>query len=66
MKTGKTTVTLTANIASIEYKNGRHFLRDEKSANGTFINGERIVAPTCLCVGDEMKFGETIVRYEVM
>ena len=52
--------------ASIEYKNGRHFLRDEKSANGTFINGERIVAPTCLCVGDEMKFGETIVRYEVM
>ena len=52
--------------ASVEYKNGRHFLRDEKSSNGTKIADERIFSQVCLKDGDEMKFGDTLVRYEVM
>ena len=52
--------------ASIEYKNGRHFLRDEKSANGTRVNGERITAPCALNNGDEIETGDTVIRYEVV
>ena len=52
--------------ASIEYKSGRHFLRDEKSANGTRVNGEKIAAPCVLRHGDEIETGDTVIRYEVV
>ena len=52
--------------AVIEYRNGRHFLSDENSANGTKLNGERISAPVALKSGDEVQLGNTAVCYEVM
>lgn len=37
---------------------GEHFLvRDLNSTNGTFVNGRRIVAPTLMQNGDELRFG---------
>ena len=52
--------------ASLAYRNGRHFVQDEKSANGVWVRGEKVTQPFCLKNGDEMRFGETTVRYEVM
>ena len=51
--------------ASIEYIDGRHFLRDEKSANGTMINGEPI-SGAYLSVDDEVCMGNTVLTYGVM
>lgn len=39
-------------------------IEDLESKNGTFVNGERITAPTELSVGDELRFGNTRWRLE--
>src|SRR5206468_9616445 len=36
---------------------GRWIVEDLSSANGTFLNGERLAAPTPLTRGDELSFG---------
>lgn len=51
--------------ASIEYKRHRHFIRDEKSTNGTFVNGKAIDG-AFLADGDEIRIGETIIVYGVI
>lgn len=40
--------------------NGRAVLRDLKSSNGTFVNGNR-VSTTTLTGGEELRFGDTVV-----
>src|SRR5439155_4175376 len=37
---------------------------DTGSANGTFVNGERIAAPRCLRDGDLVRIGQTVLRVE--
>src|SRR3954468_12656153 len=37
-------------------------IEDLRSANGTFVNGERIDAPRTLDVGDVVKMGQTVLR----
>src|SRR6058998_124849 len=37
---------------------GRWIVEDLSSANGTFLNGERLAAPTPLTRGDEISFGK--------
>ncbi len=51
--------------ASVEYDMCRHLLRDEESANGTFVNGNRI-DKIYLKDNDEIKIGNTVLRYEVL
>ncbi|HEX9796380.1 MAG TPA: FHA domain-containing protein [Anaerolineales bacterium] len=36
-------------------------VRDENSANGTFVNGQRIAEPTTLADGDTLRIGDTVL-----
>ncbi len=40
------------------------FIEDLGSTNGTFVNGRRVEGQTQLRVRDEVRIGETILRYE--
>ncbi len=40
------------------------FIEDLSSTNGTFVNGRRVEGQTQLRVRDEVRIGETILRYE--
>jgi 6-phosphogluconolactonase (cycloisomerase 2 family) len=42
-----------------------HFVvEDLGSTNGTFLNGQRVSGPMALTTGDEIRLGETIVRFD--
>ena len=41
-----------------------YFVEDLGSTNGTFINGRRIDGQGQLKVHDELRMGETVLRYE--
>jgi len=43
--------------ATLSYENGRYVLRDEHSANGTFVNGEQIEAATPYVLQDRSHIG---------
>jgi pSer/pThr/pTyr-binding forkhead associated (FHA) protein len=43
---------------------GHLTLEDLGSTNGTFINGKPVTAPTVLVDGDEIKLGQTVLRFE--
>jgi len=51
--------------AWIAYENHRHILYDAQSTNGTLVNGE-LVDSWCLCSGDEIQIGTTVLLYEVI
>lgn len=38
------------------------FVEDLGSRNGTFVNGERVVAPAKLKRGDRVQFGQTVAE----
>jgi pSer/pThr/pTyr-binding forkhead associated (FHA) protein len=46
------------NHAAITVQNGRVTIEDRASANGTFVNGERLTSPRTLKAGDQLKFGD--------
>jgi transcriptional regulator with GAF, ATPase, and Fis domain len=50
--------------AKIVFEGGRFTLHDLASRNGTFVNGNRVTAPTVLASGDHVKFGEPEFRFE--
>ena len=50
--------------ARITYADGRHFIADEGSSNGTFVNGGRISDPRPLSSGDTITLADTAFRYE--
>lgn len=41
-----------------------YFVEDLGSTNGTFVNGQRVSGDAQLRVRDELRFGETVLRYE--
>ena len=41
---------------------GRWWVTDLGTTNGTFVNGARIVRPTELSAGDEVRFGQVRTR----
>jgi FHA domain len=41
-----------------------YFVEDLGSTNGTFLNGQRVSGDAQLKVRDELRFGETVLRYE--
>lgn len=43
---------------------GRIWLRDLTSRNGTFVNGDRVLDPHPLALGDLMQFGSIVFRIE--
>lgn len=42
---------------------GTYHLRDEHSANGTTVNGQRIFSDHALQEGDEIQLGQTILAF---
>ena len=50
--------------ARITYTDGRHFVADEGSSNGTFVNGQRVSGPRLLLSGDTITLADTAFRYE--
>ena len=50
--------------ARITYTDGRHYLADDGSSNGTFVNGGRVSEPRLLSSGDTVSLAETVFRYE--
>ena len=51
--------------ASVCYEHGQYVLRDERSANGTRVNGERLEAmvPYLLQDGDHVEIGEHLLVF---
>ncbi len=63
------TIQLPSNMVSRRHarviaKNGRHFVEDLGSGNGTFLNGQRITELTELRPDDRIKLGPMLLRYE--
>lgn len=52
------------NHAAIEYVGSNFWLRDDGSANGTFVNSSR-VREQCLREGDRVRIGGTEFRFEI-
>ena len=50
--------------AVLNYRNGHWWIEDNFSTNGTFLNDEKIVAPTILISGDDIHIGNQF--YEVV
>jgi len=51
--------------ARIIRQDGKFFIQDEGSANGTVVNGVRISSQTQISTGDEIQIGSTRFRFEV-
>lgn len=51
--------------ALLSRRNGRWWLEDLDSKNGTLLNGERLTAPAILATGDEIGIGEVRLRIEL-
>jgi len=49
--------------ARIVFEGGHHVLIDAGSANGTYVNGQRLQAPRPLRPGDILSLGATTLRY---
>jgi pSer/pThr/pTyr-binding forkhead associated (FHA) protein len=49
--------------AVLNYRNGHWWIEDLLSTNGTFLNDEKITAPTILISGDDLHIGSQF--YEV-
>jgi len=51
--------------ASVHYEQGHYMLRDQHSANGTSVNGERLEAlvPYLLQDGDQVEIGEHLLVF---
>jgi len=48
--------------ARLSTRDGRLWIEDTGSTNGTFVNGKRLEAPTELRKGDKVKLGETVLE----
>jgi ABC-type multidrug transport system ATPase subunit len=50
--------------ASVSVQNGRVFLADLGSANGTYLNGRRLIRPTELKLGDRIDVGPFSLQFD--
>ena len=55
--------TVSRRHAELKLENGCWVLRDLNSANGTYINGNRVTEPVRLKHGDQVKLGSTLLMY---
>jgi hypothetical protein len=50
-----------ARVAAVEEG---HYVEDLGSTNGTYVNGQRITAPTMITLADTVRIGKTIMKLE--
>jgi hypothetical protein len=50
--------------ARVSERDGSLWIEDVGSTNGTYVNGERIAAPTKIGKGDRVQVGETVLEAE--
>jgi len=43
----------------------KYYLMDTGSKNGTYLNGKRVIAPTLLRNGDQIKLGESLLTFSI-
>ncbi len=55
---------LSRNHARVESREGGAWAEDLDSANGTYLNGSRLIEPLRLREGDEVRFGSSVFRFE--
>ena len=51
--------------AEISMQGGRWVIQDLESANGTFVNGQRVVAPRLLNHGDMVRVGQSSFQVDI-
>lgn len=49
----------------ITVKDGKFYIKDLQSSNGTYVNGRKILAETEIFSGNILKFGRLEMRFEV-
>ena len=49
----------------ISVRDGKFYIRDLQSANGTYVNGSKILAETEIYSGNILKLGRLELRFEV-
>ncbi len=54
--------TVSRQHAKVFTRDGRHWIADQNSSHGTFVNGAKITLQT-LADGDEVRLGTTVMRY---
>jgi serine/threonine protein kinase len=59
-------LTVSRQHALLRFESGRWVVEDKNSANGTFVNGVRIRWPQPLSEGDQLRFGDEIVIFNVV
>jgi pSer/pThr/pTyr-binding forkhead associated (FHA) protein len=59
-------LTVSRQHALLRFENGHWVVEDKNSANGTFVNGARIRWPQPLNEGDQIRFGDEIVIFNVI
>jgi two-component system NtrC family sensor kinase len=60
-----TDTTVSRRHAELTPDNGKWFLRDLESANGTFVNGELIHGRVELAPGDQVRCGDTLLLFNI-
>ena len=50
--------------ARVIARNGSFMVEDLGSTNGTYVNGQRITAPTTITLADTVRIGKTILKLE--
>ncbi len=51
--------------ARVIFEDGKFFLEDLNSTNGTFLNGQRVIGKALLDNGYLIKLGRTILRFQI-
>lgn len=55
-----------SNHAIVVWREGQWWIEDLGSHNGTYVNDERVLDPHPLMTGDQIRVGETVLRFNII